>query len=75
MTKANITEIQKTNGTIVLISYTTPVAAFVQGQGFFRTTERYSVTTTRHVNKWLVKHGADMLAVMNASPTFIAGLL
>lgn len=41
------------NRTRVLFSYSTPVAAIVPAQGQFRTEERYSVTTTRHVNEFL----------------------
>lgn len=75
MTSVNITEVKKQNGTIVLISYTTPVAAWVPEQGFYRTNEHYSATTTKHINKWLISQGADVLAVMKVSPQFIAGLL
>lgn len=37
---------------LVLVSYETPVAAIISGQ-CLRTSERYSVTTTRHINSWL----------------------
>lgn len=52
--------LQNDNAT-VLVSYTTPVAAFVQGQGFLRCSERYSVTTTKHINKWLRQESTSML--------------
>jgi hypothetical protein len=45
----------------VFFSYNTPVAAFVQGQGFLRCSERYSVTTTKHINKWLSQESSSML--------------
>ena len=44
------------NGVQVLVSYTTPVAAYVpygDGSGYLRTESYYSKTTTRHINKWL----------------------
>ena len=49
----NQTEIHKDNGTIVFVSYETPVAAFVDGYRWVRSAEKYSVTTSKHVNKWL----------------------
>jgi len=36
----------------ILFSYSTPVAANGPG-GFFRTEEKFSVTTSKHINKWL----------------------
>ena len=37
----------------VLFSYATPVAARVRGEGWFRTSTRHSVTTSRHINAFL----------------------
>lgn len=37
----------------VFFSYETPVAAFVQGQGYVRTDTFYSTTTSKHINGWL----------------------
>jgi len=37
----------------VFFSYRTPVAAFHQTDGYFRTTEKFSVTTSKHINQWL----------------------
>ena len=42
----------------VLFSYETPVAVFVDGKGWFRTDEHFSVTTSRHINS--VLGGADV---------------
>ena len=55
-----------------LFSYSTPVAAFVPGIGYVRTTEHYSSTTTRHINKYLdgreaVKVGPSDLAFLATS--------
>lgn len=54
----NQTEITTAGGDIVLFSYSTPVAAFVaprwrSGGGYIRTEEKYSATTTDHINEWL----------------------
>tara|TARA_Y100000593_G_scaffold40922_1_gene78724 strand:+ start:1160 stop:1390 length:231 start_codon:yes stop_codon:yes gene_type:complete len=51
---ANQNEVTFNNGTQVFFSYKTPVAAYdsVSGQ-FFRTSTKWSVTTSRHINKWL----------------------
>ena len=41
------------NGTKILFSYNTPVAAYVVQQGFVKTKTNHSVTTTKHIQKWL----------------------
>lgn len=48
----NVTVVEKKNGTLILISYSTPVAAFVPGEGYLKTSLFHSGTTSRHVNKW-----------------------
>lgn len=51
---SNMTEVTLADGTAVLFSYKTPVAACMgDGSGFYRTECRWSVTTSRHINKWL----------------------
>jgi hypothetical protein len=37
----------------VLFSYNTPVAAHLPALGWVRTAQKFSVTTSRHVNRWL----------------------
>ena len=37
----------------ILFSYETPVAAWVEGEGYIRTEVHYSRTTSRHINQWL----------------------
>lgn len=37
----------------VFFSYETPVAARLTDGSLVRTDERYSVTTTKHINKWI----------------------
>ena len=50
---SNMTEVETDRAT-VLFSYQTPVACcMTDGSGFFRTSKRWSVTTSRHINKWL----------------------
>ena len=41
------------NGYRILISYATPVGAFVPGIGYLKTNKRYSRTTTEHLQMWL----------------------
>lgn len=50
---SNQTELYKNNGDIVFFSYETPVAIYLSGKGYFRTSKKFSNTTTRHINKWL----------------------
>ena len=57
---SNMTEIELPDGTLVLVSYETPVAARVfalaaenDGVALARTSKKWSATTTRHINKWL----------------------
>ena len=49
----NETTVNFPEGTTVLFSYSTPVAALLPSGRFVRTTQYYSQTTTRHINKWL----------------------
>ena len=51
---SNMTEVETDLGR-VLFSYRTPVAAYVYGEGFVRTEKWWSVTTSRHINKWIGK--------------------
>ena len=50
---ANQTEISFNNGAQVFFSYKTPVAAYCPSKGYIRTAKKWSVTTSRHINKWL----------------------
>ena len=47
-----MTELELDDGTTVLFSYETPVACSTVN-GWFKTEQWYSRTTTKHVNKWL----------------------
>ena len=56
---SNMTEIETINGR-VLFSYKTPVA-FINGLGqHFKTSKHWSVTTSRHINKWLDGYKAEL---------------
>jgi hypothetical protein len=46
---SNQTEVETDNARI-LISYSTPVAAYVYGRGYIKTSTYYSNTTSRHIN-------------------------
>ena len=54
---SNQTELHDNSGTIVLFSYETPVAAILPSGRVVRTATKYSVTTTKHINKWLQAMG------------------
>jgi len=61
---SNQTEVQLADGTCVLFSYETPVAALVPGKGWIRTEQFYSTTTSKHINAWLRKNcGGDVAIV------------
>jgi hypothetical protein len=48
---ANQTELEIKGGDVVLFSYNTPVA-IRSTAGAFKTDQRWSNTTQRHINKW-----------------------
>ena len=48
---SNMTELE-VNNTTILYSYQTPVAGY-SDEGAFRTDKYYSVTTSKHINKYL----------------------
>ena len=56
---SNQTEVMLADGTEILISYVTPVAARIPGRGWVRTSHKWSGTTTKHINKWLIKNMGD----------------
>ena len=47
----NCNELILDNGKQVLFSYQTPVACWIDGQ-FYRTAKKWSVTTTKQINRW-----------------------
>jgi len=42
----------------ILFSYKTPVAARLPSGRFLRTKQKYSITTTKHINQWLKANNA-----------------
>ena len=50
---ANKTELSLADGTVIFFSYQTPVAAQLAAGGFVRTSQRWSNTTSKHINQWL----------------------
>ena len=48
---SNMTEVE-TKTHRILFSYRTPVAAYEFGRGWIKTEQFWSVTTSRHINKW-----------------------
>ncbi len=44
-----------------LVSYNTPVAAYLSGLGFYRTTTKFSRTTSKHINKWIGAANANTI--------------
>lgn len=50
---SNKTELHRADGSVVLFSYQTPVAAMIAGRGYLRTEQKYSLTTSKHITQWL----------------------
>lgn len=50
---SNMTELTTTEGTVILFSYQTPVAALLPSGRYVKTAKKWSQTTSRHINKWL----------------------
>ena len=52
--RQNVTEITTNDGTVILFSYHTAVAACLgNGGGFIRTNRKWSKTTSKHISQWL----------------------
>lgn len=49
----NQTEIELGDSLVMFFSYSTPVACYIRDKGYFRTSEKHSNTTTKHINNWL----------------------
>lgn len=68
---SNYTVIEVVRGLRILYSYSTPVAAYREGLGFLRTDRRFSVTTSKHINKFL--NGATAKVIPHSEFEAIAG--
>ena len=60
---SNQTEVQLADGTCILFSYATPVAALVPGKGWIRTATKWSTTTSKHINRWLADNRVRDIAL------------
>ena len=67
---SNMTELNF-NGVSIMFSYKTPVAGW-DNQGAFRTSEHYSPTTLKHINKYL---GKDKDIARKVSQSYINSLV
>lgn len=68
---SNMTELEGADGTTILFSYQTPVAAFVPGKGFMKTDKFFSSSTTKHINKWIQMNGDPESTVTTISQSLI----
>ena len=68
---SNMTEVE-TSEARILFSYRTPVAAFVFEEGFVRTDKYWSVTTSRHINKWI---GGKDVPAKEVAQTYLDNLV
>ena len=46
----------------VFVSYETPVAARITDGSLIRTEQKYSVTTSKHINKWIGKEDFEFVS-------------
>lgn len=60
---ANQNEVEKSDGTTIFYSYKTPVAVFVPGKGALVTSTKYSVTTSKHINRAVSRWGCSKTIV------------
>lgn len=58
---ANQTEIELDDDTTVFFSYATPVAVFIPGKGVVKTSKKWSVSTSKHINKFIARTGAKTI--------------
>lgn len=73
--RKNMNAIEYANGVIVLFSYQTPVAAFVPGRGILKSSTRYSVATSRHINEWEAAEFSANTTVTEVSQSDINNLI
>jgi hypothetical protein len=66
---SNMTELELGDKTI-LFSYRTPVACHIAGEGYYRTEKKWSVTTSKHIGKWLTLMGARNPAALKPQEFF-----
>lgn len=55
--RTNMTELELSNGNLIMFSYQTPVATFIANEDkWYRTEKKWSQTTERHINKWASRY-------------------
>lgn len=57
-------ETKRGDSLTLFFSYQTLVALHVDGLGFFRTSTKWSKTTSRHISGWLARHGAGTINIV-----------
>lgn len=50
------------NGAHVLVSYATPVAAYIPALGYMETDQKFSVTTSKQITQWKNRMGYPLVA-------------
>jgi hypothetical protein len=66
--RSNQTEIVKNNGSRLLVSYETPVAYWCAPENrLYITDKKWSVTTSKHINKWKQQFSATEKRVDQAA--------
>ncbi len=70
----NSTEVTLTDNAKVLFSYSTPVAALIAGE-LHKTEQNWSMTTSKHINKWVKDLGLDIKTAEMQPQSFFDNLL
>ncbi len=56
---SNQTELELNSGITVFFSYKTPVACHIPGEGFYKTSRKWSVTTSKHIGQFIARNGGS----------------
>lgn len=73
MGQSNATLVRKPNGVLLLVSYSTVVACYIPNRGYFKTSQYYSRTTSKHLSKWI--NSVNGIWAGEESPEFLAGMM
>lgn len=60
--KQSAWDVSYENGAQFLLSYATPVAAYIPGLGFMEIDKKWSVTTSKHISQWKKRMGYPLVA-------------
>ncbi len=69
---ANQTEVELPDGTTVFFSYKTAVAAHIPGNGYYKTEKKWSVTTSKHIGKFIARNGGSGAVIVKPQEFFDA---